>query len=398
MEAKVNTRYILKCSAPASLLTMDLYRYQVREISEYAMFTLDPEGILQSWNAGVERLLGYSEQEWVGQPASIIFTPAEKAMEVCEAEMRKALESGSATDIRWHRRKDGTEFFANGFMNAIRDESGALLGYVKIMSDETARKQLQDSLSESNAALEQFAYVASHDLQEPLRTMSNFAQLLIKKYMGKFDDDADRYLGFIVGASQRMSALIQDLLEYARATTEEERPASVALDEDLEAALTHLTQAIEESGASITHDPMPTIEVDRGQMVRLFQNLIGNALKYRKPDQAPRIHVTAEQTNREWTIAIRDNGIGFDPQYAATIFAPFKRLHQPDAFPGTGVGLAISRRIVEAHGGRIWAESQPGEGATFRFTLPVDGKPSRLHTPSVVSSAEWRKSSSADFN
>jgi PAS domain S-box-containing protein len=383
---------------PASLPTMDLYRHQVREITEYAMFTLDPNGILQSWNAGVERLLGYSEQEWIGQPASIIFTPAEKAMEVCEAEMRKAQDSGSATDIRWHRRKDGTEFFANGFMNAIRDDAGALLGYVKIMSDETARKQLQDSLSESNAALEQFAYVASHDLQEPLRTMSSYAELLTRKYTGKFDAEADRFLGFIVNASQRMSTLIQDLLEYARATTEEERPTSVALDEDLEAALTHLTQAIEESGASITHDPMPTIAVDRGQMVRLFQNLIGNALKYRKPDQIPQIHITAEQMNREWTIAIRDNGIGFDPQYPSTIFAPFKRLHQPDAFPGTGVGLAISRRIVEAHGGRIWAESRPGEGAIFRFTLPLDGKPPRSHTPSVVSSAEWRKSSSADFS
>ena len=377
---------------------MDLYRHQVREITEYAMFTLDPNGILQSWNAGVERLLGYSEEEWIGQPASIIFTPAEKAMEVCEAEMRKAQDSGSAADIRWHRRKDGTEFFANGFMNAIRDDAGALLGYVKIMSDETARKQLQDSLSESNAALEQFAYVASHDLQEPLRTMSSYAELLTRKYTGKFDAEADRFLGFIVNASQRMSTLIQDLLEYARATTEEERPTSVALDEDLEAALTHLTQAIEESGASITHDPMPTIAVDRGQMVRLFQNLIGNALKYRKPDQIPQIHITAEQMNREWTIAIRDNGIGFDPQYASTIFAPFKRLHQPDAFPGTGVGLAISRRIVEAHGGRIWAESRPGEGAIFRFTLPLDGKPPRSHTPSVVSSAEWRKSSSADFS
>jgi PAS domain S-box-containing protein len=377
---------------------MDLYRHQVREITEYAMFTLDPDGILQSWNAGVERLLGYSEEEWIGQPASIIFTPAEKAMEVCEAEMRKAQDSGSAADIRWHRRKDGTEFFANGFMNAIRDDAGALLGYVKIMSDETARKQLQDSLSESNAALEQFAYVASHDLQEPLRTMSSYAELLTRKYTGKFDAEADRFLGFIVNASQRMSTLIQDLLEYARATTEEERPTSVALDEDLEAALTHLTQAIEESGASITHDPMPTIAVDRGQMVRLFQNLIGNALKYRKPDQIPQIHITAEQMNREWTIAIRDNGIGFDPQYASTIFAPFKRLHQPDAFPGTGVGLAISRRIVEAHGGRIWAESRPGEGAIFRFTLPLDGKPPRSHTPSVVSSAEWRKSSSADFS
>ena len=384
---------ILETSPP-----MDLYRYQVRDLSEYAMFTLDPQGILQSWNAGVERLLGYSEQEWIGQPASIIFTPAEKSMEVCQSEMRKALESGSATDIRWHRRKDGSEFFANGFMNVLRDDGGAVLGYVKIMSDETARKQLQDSLSESNAALEQFAYVASHDLQEPLRTMSNYAQLLTQKYKGKFDDEADRFFGFIVDASQRMSTLIQDLLEYARAATEEERPTSVSLDEDLEAALTHLTQAVEESGASITHDPMPTIEVDRGQMVRLFQNLIGNALKYRKPGEAPKIHISAQQTNQEWLITIQDNGIGFDPQYAATVFAPFKRLHPVGDYPGTGVGLAICRRIVEAHGGRIWAESKAGEGATFKFTLPLAGRPPKAHTPSVINSSEFKKSASPDIS
>ena len=377
---------------------MDLYRYQVREMSDYAMFTLDPQGILQSWNAGVERLLGYSEQEWIGQHARIIFTPAEKAVEVCESEMRKAAEKGSATDIRWHRRKDGSEFFANGFMNVIRDDSGALIGYVKILNDETARKQLQDSLSESNAALEQFAYVASHDLQEPLRTMSTFAELLTLKYAGKFDAEADQFLAYIVSASQRMSTLVRDLLEYARAATEEERPTSVALDEDLEAALTHLTQAVEESGASVTHDPMPTIPVDRGQMVRLFQNLVGNALKYRKPGEAPKIHVSAEQREGEWVISVQDNGIGFDPQFAPSIFMPFKRLHQPDEYPGTGVGLAICKRIVESHGGRIWAESRLGEGAVFRFTLPVAGRPVKSHTPPMVSSAEWRKSDSAEFS
>ena len=377
---------------------MDLYRYQVREMTNYAMFMLDPQGILLTWNGGVERLLGFSENEWIGQHASMIFTPAEKAVDVCESEMRKAQETGAATDIRWHRRKDGSEFFANGFMNAIRDESGTLIGYAKVMSDETARKLLQDSLSESNAALEQFAYVASHDLQEPLRTMGTFAELLTAKYAGKFDSEADRYLSHIVKASQRMSGLVRDLLDYARAATEEERPASVALDEDLEAALTHLTQAIEESGASITHDPMPTMEVDRGQMVRLFQNLIGNALKYRKPDQSPKIHVSAEQSGKEWVIAVQDNGIGFEPQFASSIFAPFKRLHPRDEYAGSGVGLAICKRIVEAHGGRIWAEAKPGEGSTFRFTLPAEGKLPKGPTPSMVSSDEGRKSSSVNLS
>ena len=354
------------------LSSQDLYRFQVRELTDYAMFTIDLDGVLTSWNAGVERLFGYSEEQWIGQPAHMIFTPPDKAAEVCESELRKTREHGTATDIRWHRRKDGTEFFANGFMNVIRDDQGALVGYAKIMCDETARKQLQDSLTESNAALEQFAYVASHDLQEPLRTMAAFAELLNRQYAGKLDGDADRYISYIVSAAKRMSGLVQDLLDFARAKTEERQPSSIALDEDLEAALTHLTQAIEESSATVTHDPLPTLEVDRGQMVRLFQNLVGNALKYRKPHEPPKVHISAEHRSTEWVISVRDNGIGFDPIHAGTIFAPFKRLHAPGEYPGTGVGLAICRRIVESQGGRIWAESKPGEGSTFRFTLPVN--------------------------
>jgi PAS domain S-box-containing protein len=361
----------------------DLYRMQVREIRGYAMFMIDPTGILITWNAGVENLIGYSEQEWVGQHASIIFTPAERAEEVWESEMKMAMESGSATDIRWHRHKDGSEFFANGFMNAIRNERGELVGYSKILSDETPRKQLQDSLTESNSALEQFAYIASHDLQEPLRTIRAYSQLLTRKYQGKLDTEADRMLDFLTSASARMSTLVQDLLSYARLTTEESPPASIALDEDLEAALSQLDQAVRESGASITHDPMPTLPVDRSQMVRLFQNLLGNAIKYRKPDEAPRVHVSAEQKGAEWIICVEDNGIGFDPKYASVIFEPFKRLHAEGEYPGTGVGLAICRRIVQAQRGRIWAESRPGVGTKFCYTLPLDSQPPLQHTPPI---------------
>jgi PAS domain S-box-containing protein len=339
------------------------------------MFTLDPAGIITSWNAGVEHLLGYAEEEWIGRHASVIFTPPDKAAEICEAEMEKARTTGSVTDIRWHRKKNGAEFFANGFMNALHDDRGEMIGYAKIMSDETARKQLQDSLTESNTALEQFAYVASHDLQEPLRTMRTYAQLVAAKYRGKLDAEGDKFLDFIVSAAGRMSSLVADLLAYARLTTETERPSSVALDEDLEAALTHLDLAIKESEATVTHDPLPTLAVDRGQMVRLFQNLIGNAVKYRKPDQPPKVHIGAEQKGAEWVISVCDNGIGFDPQFAAAIFLPFKRLHSADSYPGTGVGLFICRRILQAQGGRIWAESAPGEGATFFFTLPVKTGP-----------------------
>ena len=361
----------------------DLYRIQVLDLPGYAMFVIGADGSLVSWNLGVERLLGFSEADWIGQHASIIFTPIDNAVAVCESEMRLAAEKGAATDIRWHRRKDGSELFAHGFMNAVRNETGVLIGYTKILSDETARKELQDSLTESNAALEQFAYVASHDLQEPLRTMRTFAELLREEYGGKLDTQADQFLNSIVSASARMSELVRDLLAYARLTTEEDRPSSIALDEDLEAALTQLGQAIDESGASVTHDPLPTLQVDRGQMVRLFQNLVGNAVKYRQPDRPPIVHISAEQKGREWLIAVRDNGIGFEPEHASVIFAPFKRLHTATAYPGTGVGLAICRRIVQAQGGRIWAESVPGEGATFFFTLPVKSQPPLKQTPPI---------------
>ena len=374
-----------KAPGPATPDVADLYRMQVRELRGYAMFMIDPHGIITSWNAGVEQLLGYSEEEWLGQHASKIFTPEERAIEMCESEMRKAQETGSATDIRWHRHKNGTEFFANGFMNAIRDAEGTLIGFAKIMSDETARKELQDSLTESNSALEQFAHVASHDLQEPLRTMSAYAQLLAKKYRGRLDAEADTFLGFLVSGSARMTTLVRDLLAYARLTTEEQRPSSIALDEDLEAALTHLAEAITESGACITHDPLPTLPVDRGQMVRLFQNLIGNAVKYRKPDVPPKVHISAELKGTEWIISVRDNGIGFEPQYASAIFAPFKRLHTAEQYPGTGVGLAICARILQAQGGRIWAEGEPGKGATFSFTLPVESRQPLKHTPPIDS-------------
>ena len=361
----------------------ELYRYQVRESAQYAMFAIAPDGILQTWNAGVKAILGYHEDEWIGQPAFIIFTPQELAREVCAAEMNVAAERGFSSDVRWHRRKNGTELFAHGFMTAIRDEAGVLLGYSKILSDETPNKQLQDSLTESNMALEKFAYVASHDLKEPLRTIGAFTQLIALRYGATLEDDANKLLDQVVRGTRRLSAMIQDLLEYARVQTEIDRPSSVSLDQDLETALTLLQGAIDECKATVTHDPLPTLEADQGQMVRLFQNLVSNSIKYRRPGVAPVIHISAEKLGSAWVITVQDNGIGFEPEDSSNLFLPFRRLHK-DEYPGTGIGLAICRRIVENHGGRIWAVSQPGQGSKFSFSLPCEGITRPKHMPPVT--------------
>ncbi len=349
------------------------------------MFLIDPAGILVTWNAGVQQILGYSEEEWRGQHASVIFTPADQAREVADSEMKLAAEAGFSADIRWHRRKDGSELFAHGVMRAIRDSDGKLMGYSKILSDETATKQLQDSLTESNMALEQFAYVASHDLQEPLRTVNFYAELLRRRHKQQLGEDGQDFVDRILSGTKRMGILIEDLLSYARITTEVDRPSSFALDRDFETALTQLQQRVEESNATVTHDPLSEIQVDQGQMVRLFQNLIGNALKYCKAGVPPKVHVYARQQGPEWVITVEDNGIGFDAKHAREIFTPFRRLHSHEEYEGTGVGLAICRRIVEGHGGRIWAESEPGKGTRFHFTLPLEGRAPTKHTRPVTS-------------
>jgi PAS domain S-box-containing protein len=347
----------------------NLYRMQIRQLKQYAIFFIDLDGRNRTWNAGVEHLLGYSESEWIGSHTCEIFTPADKAVELCNAEMDIAREQGWASDIRWHRKKDGTEFFANGVISATYDASQTLIGFTKIISDETSRKQLQDSLIESNSALEHFAYAASHDLQEPLRTIGSYAELIVRQHRGELSQEGGEWLGLIVKAVARMNVLIQDLLLYARVGVEKEPAVSTSLDQDVELATSQLARAIEESGAVVTHDPLPTVTAERSQITRLFLNLIGNAIKYKSPDRPPRIHLSARPENKYWIISIEDNGVGFEQKYAEVIFKPFKRLHGQD-HPGSGVGLAICRRIVERYGGKIWAESTLGRGSTFYLTLP----------------------------
>jgi signal transduction histidine kinase len=236
----------------------------------------------------------------------------------------------------------------------------------------TARKLAKrtEELERSNKDLQQFAYVASHDLQEPLRMVSSYVQLLQRRYQGKLDADADDFIGFAVDGATRMQHLIQGLLSYSRINTHGNPPSPTDVAEVLEQVTTNLRLAIGQSNARITHESLPVVKADATQLVQLFQNLIANAIKFCSA-LPPQIHITAERKDPHWTFSLKDNGIGLDPQFGDRIFTIFQRLHSRQDYPGTGIGLAICKRIVERHGGSIWVTSAPGEGSTFRFTLPA---------------------------
>jgi two-component system, sensor histidine kinase and response regulator len=246
-----------------------------------------------------------------------------------------------------------------------------------LAQDIAARKLTEQELARSNAELEQFAYVASHDLQEPLRMIASYTQLLARRYKGKLDADADDFIGFAVDGAARMQQLIRDLLSYSRLTTQAKPLALASSDAACKAAIANLQKSIEDSAAVVSVGPLPTLMADATQLTQLFQNLIGNAIKYRN-ERRPEIFVTARPDRNQWVFSIQDNGIGIEPQYFERIFQMFQRLHTRDKYAGTGIGLALCRKIAERHGGNIWVESQPGNGSRFLFTIlraeGVDGE------------------------
>ncbi|WP_158370773.1 sensor histidine kinase [Cellulosimicrobium cellulans] len=232
-----------------------------------------------------------------------------------------------------------------------------------------------EELRRSNRDLEQFAYVASHDLQEPLRKVASFTQLLQKRYGGQMDERADQYIAFAVDGAKRMQQLIQDLLGFSRVGRVGGELADVPLDEALASALDNLDNLVEETGAVVTRDGLPVVRGERPLLVQLLQNLVGNAIKFRDPDRTPEVRITARRVGDSWELECRDNGIGIDPQYAERVFVIFQRLHPKDVYEGTGIGLALCKKIVEYHGGRIWLGDADGPGTSIRWTLPAVADP-----------------------
>jgi light-regulated signal transduction histidine kinase (bacteriophytochrome) len=233
-----------------------------------------------------------------------------------------------------------------------------------------ALRQATEELTRSNQDLQQFANAAGHDLQEPLRAITGFMKLLEKNYGPQLDAEARQFIGFSVDGAQRMSDLIRDLLAYSRVHRKGKAPEPVDAETCLAAALANLDAGIREADARVTHDRLPTLTVDGSQLTQLLQNLIGNAIKFRSPERPCLVHVGADQEEGQWVLSVRDNGIGIAPRHHDRIFEIFQRLHTREKYPGTGIGLAICKRIVERHGGRIWVQSQPGEGTTFWFSIP----------------------------
>jgi len=251
--------------------------------------------------------------------------------------------------------------------NALKKINETLEEQVKERTQELSKSNIE--LKRSNKELEQFAYISSHDLQEPLRMVTSFTQLLERRYKGQLDNEADDYIEFIVEGAHRMKYLIDDLLAFSRLNTQAKELESVELENVIDDVLSNLSVTIKENKACITYDPLPTVNADKTQMMQVFQNLIANAIKF-QGSNPPKIHISAHKDEKEWKFAVTDNGIGIDPEYQKQIFEVFKRLHTREEYPGSGIGLSVSQKIIRRHGGNIWVESELGKGSTFYFTIP----------------------------
>jgi PAS domain S-box-containing protein len=347
------------------------------EAAPDAMVLVHQGGEIVLVNAQAKKQFGYGTDELLGQQIEKIIPEGFTAL-IGDGlrSVERAEEDGPQSGIELvGRRKDGSDFPIEIMLSPLASSEG-LLATVAIR-DITTRKQAEalllstlKELNRSNDELGQFAYIASHDLQEPLRMVASYTQLLSKRYKGRLDADADEFIAFAVDGANRMQRMIQDLLAYSRIGTKGQNLLESSSEDAFERAIVNLRGAISDSAALVTHDPLPAVQADPGQLIQLFQNLVGNAIKYHGPGVVPQVHVSSSRTEHsQWDFSVKDNGLGIEAKYFERIFGMFQRLHKREEFAGTGIGLAICKKIVERHGGNISVASLPGVGSTFHFTL-----------------------------
>jgi len=368
--------------AEKHLAQMEVRYHALLEAAPDAMVVVNQGGEIVLLNVQAEKRFGYHRDELLGQKVTSIipegFAERLLADDLRSAEDALAQQIDSGIELNG-RRRDGSEFPIEIMLSPLESPEGVLVTAAirDITARRTAEARLLQNVRElhrSNEELAQFAYIASHDLQEPLRMVASYTELLSRRYKGKLDAEADDFIAFAVDGASRMQRLIQDLLSYSRVEGKGRDPLEASSEDALHQALDNLGGAVEESGAVMTHDPLPTVLADKVQLIQVFQNLVGNAIKYRRAE-VPRVHISAAKDGeKNWVFSVQDNGLGIDSEYFERIFGLFQRLHKRDELAGTGIGLAICKKIVEQHGGSMWVKSQPGEGSTFCFVLEGSGR------------------------
>jgi PAS domain S-box-containing protein len=342
-----------------------------------AFVQMDMNGQIIDFNDAYQQMLGHNKTTLLSMKEADL-TPPKWRKTVAEIVSEQVLPLGrSEVFEKEYVRADGSRFSAELRTFLITDDSHNPIGMWSIVRDVTKRKQAEmerenaiKALKRSNEDLKQFAYVASHDLQEPLRMVASYTQLLAERYEDQLDEKANKFIHYAVDGAARMQALIRDLLAFSRVETRAQGFKAVDAHSALGVAIANLKAMIDETATLVTTEDLPSILADESQLTQVFQNLISNGIKFRKPSATPNIHVSAKRLEGQWRFAVQDNGIGIDTKYKDRVFVVFQRLHTRHEYPGTGIGLSMCKRIVDRHGGRIWFESSPGKGSTFYFTLP----------------------------
>jgi len=369
------TRDMSKQHAVAEQL--ELFRLMVASVRDYAIYSLDPDGYIQTWNAGAELIKGYTADEVIGEHFSVFYTEEDRAREHPAEELRIAAREGRYEEEGWRCRKDGSRLWASIVLTALYEDDGTLRGFAKVTRDLTARREADEDLrrtarelERSNVELERFASAAAHDLAEPLHTIAGLADLIDRKYGTALEADGREALRHIRSGAERLRGLVDGLLAYSRASHGAMKVDRVDLAQVLEHVIAALRARLAERRATVDHDALGVVKGDARLLEAVLQNLVANALKFNERDE-PHIEVSSESLDGSVRLWVADDGIGIPPEYQERVFGLFSRLHGIDTYPGTGLGLAMCRRIIERHGGEMGVESAPGHGSRFWFTLPA---------------------------